>query len=322
MQKNSYKDHIGIDVSKLKLDIHVRSRGKNLSFNNTKEGIQSLVAHLKPGGRDSLLVLEATGKYERLAVRMLQEAGYPVAVVNPRQVRDFAKALGRLAKTDQLDASVLAHYGEAIHPKVTAPACKNNEELAEKQLRRKQVVDMLTMEKNRLAQAAGNVSDVTKHIKSSIKFLEEQLKRLDADLSKHIAQDDELSSKKSLLCSVKGVGEQTAFALLAHLPELGKVSPEQIAALVGVAPFNRDSGTWQGQRTIWGGRPYVRCALYMATLVAVRFNPVIKEFYDRLCQAGKKKKVALIASMRKLLVILNAMLKNNKPWNTPALLIA
>lgn len=311
MTNHDPKNYVGIDVSKHTLDIFIRSTQEALTVNNTWDGIKQLLTHLPSEQGNTLIVLEATGRYERLVVKSLQQAQYPVAVVNPRQVRDFAKALGRLAKTDRLDAAVLAHFGVAIEPKPMALLDENSEELAEKQQRRKQIVDMLTAEKNRLAQALGSVR---KQIQTTIEFLEQQLKQLEQEIKQLIAADRELTAKKDLLCSTKGIGDQTAIVLLAQLPELGQLDQRKIAALVGVAPLNHDSGSLRGKRAVWGGRPHVRCALYMATLVATRFNPVIKAFYERLCAAGKKKKVALVACMRKLLVILNAILKNNKPW--------
>lgn len=310
MQEKTYQDYIGIDVAKNKLDVCIRSTGECFQVDNTSTGHQLLIKRLSPQA-NSLVVVEATGGYEQSVVQALQQAAFTLAVVNPRQVRDFAKALGHLAKTDKLDAYVLARFAEAIKPQASAPVSQSRQELQEKQQRRKQLVDMLALEKNRLAQATGSVKE---HIKDSIKFLEKQLKALEKELFASIAADKELSAKESLLCSVKGVGKVTALTLITQLPELGHLNQRQIAALAGVAPFNRDSGQWRGQRTIWGGRSTVRTALYMSALVATQFNPVIKKYYERLCAAGKKKKVALVACMRKLLVILNAMVKNNTRW--------
>lgn len=310
MQEKIYQDYIGIDVSKNKLDVCILSTGECFQVDNTSTGHQLLIKRLSPQA-NSLVVIKATGGYEQSVVQALQQAAFTLAVVNPRQVRDFAKALGHLAKTDKLDAYVLARFAQAIKPQASAPVSQSRHELQQKQQRRKQLVDMLTLEKNRLAQATGRVKE---HIKDSINFLEKQLKALEKELFTSIAADKELSAKESLLCSVKGVGKVTALTLITQLPELGHLNQRQIAALAGVAPFNRDSGQWRGQRTIWGGRSTVRTALYMSALVATQFNPVIKKYYERLCAAGKKKKVALVACMRKLLVILNAMVKNNTLW--------
>ena len=310
MQEKKYEDYMGIDVSKKKLDICIRSSGEVYQVDNDAQGFKVLLKKRR-ALRKSLVVLEATGRYGERLVQALQKEAIAVAVVNPRQVRDFARGLGRLAKTDELDASVLAHFGEVVKPVETVLRSEQERDLSEKQQRRKQLVDMLTMEKNRLSQAVGSIK---KHIKRSIKFLEKQLKDVEKELSLCVATDQGLAEKKALLCSVKGVGEVTAISLMTQLPELGELNARQIAALVGVAPLNRDSGNFRGQRTIWGGRAAVRTVLYMATLVATKYNPKIKAFYERLCTAGKKKKVALVACMRKLLVILNAMVKNNTPW--------
>lgn len=310
MPEKTYQDYIGIDVSKSKLDVCIRSTGELFQVENSATGIHTWVKKLRHHG-ECLVVVEATGRYEQPVVQALQQVAIAVAVANPRQVRDFARGLGRLAKTDRLDASMLAQFAEVVRPEPVAAVSEKARDLSEKQQRRKQLVGMLTMEKNRLAQAVGTVK---KHIRRSIKFLQKQLEELEKELSACVAADEALAEKKALLCSVKGVGEATALSLMTQLPELGTLNPREIAALVGVAPLNRDSGSWRGQRTIWGGRSEVRTALYMAALVATRHNSTIKTFYTRLCTAGKKKKVALVACMRKLLVILNAMVKNQTPW--------
>jgi transposase len=302
---------MGIDVSKAQLDVCIRSTGEIFSVSNNAAGFRRLATRLKSLISSSLVVLEATGKYEAGIVFALQEKGCAVAVVNPRQVRDFAKATGQLAKTDCLDAALLAHFGEAIKPEPTAVLTQTSIELREKVQRRQQLIDMLTMEKNRLQQVIGGIK---KQIKKSILFLEKQLAAIEDAINEQVKKDESTAQKKAILSSVKGVGEVTANTLIAELPELGKINQREIAALVGVAPLNRDSGQHRGQRSTWGGRSGVRATLYMATLTATKFNPVIKAFYDRLCQMGKKKKVALVACMRKLLVILNAMVKNNTPW--------
>ncbi len=266
MQEKMYENYIGIDVSKATLDICIRSTGELFQLDNREAGFKALLKKLEKLAQPStcLVVVEATGRYEQPVVQALQQAGVDVAIVNPRQVRDFARALGRLAKTDRLDAGVLAHFAEVVKPMVVAPLNATHVELTEKQQRRKQIVDMLTMEKNRLAQARGSVK---KHIEQSIKFLEKQLEALEKELAQAITADETLKAKKELLCTVKGIGEVTAITLMTQLPELGQINQRQIAALVGIAPLNRDSGTWRGQRSIWGGRGHVRTALYMAALV-------------------------------------------------------
>jgi transposase len=310
MSEVVYKNHIGIDVSKKNLDICIRSTGEIFQESNDSGGLKRLSKKLALYS-PCLIVMEATGGYELNALLTLQQAEFNVAVVNPRQVRDFAKATGRLAKTDCIDAAVLAHFGEAIGPIPKDKVLQEQLELLQLQQRRRQLVDMLVMEKNRLH----IVSDkIKKHVKKSITFFERELKTIENMIAVDISKNKELSDKSELLATTKGVGVVTAAVLITELPELGKLSHKEIAALVGVAPLNRDSGAMKGKRSIWGGRGSVRTSLYMATLTAVQFNPAIKIFYKRLCEAGKLKKVALIACMRKLLIVLNAMLKNNTPW--------
>ncbi len=310
MQEKVYEDYIGIDVAKRELAVCRGTTGEVFTVSNKRSGFKQLSKKLLDYGR-CLVVVEATGGYEQALVHALQQAGIAVAIANPRQVRDFAKGLGRLAKTDRLDAAVLAQFAKVVKPQVSVAVSEREKELLEKQRRRKQLIDMLTMEKNRLAQAVGSVKQ---QIKRTIKFLEEQLKALEQDLSDMIAADEGLAKKKALLCSAKGVGNATALTLMTQLPELGQLNQREIVALVGLAPFNRESGGWRGQRMISGGRGTVRAALYMAALVATKYNPVIKHYYQRLCAVGKKKKVALVACMRKLLIILNAMVSHNTPW--------
>lgn len=305
-----YKNHIGIDVSKKNLDICIRLTGEIFQEPNDSNGLKQLSKKLSAYS-PCLIVMEATGGYELNALIALQRADFNVAVVNPRQVRDFAKATGRLAKTDCIDAAVLAHFGEAIRPTPKMKVLQEQLELLQLQQRRKQLVDMLVMEKNRLYTVRDKIK---KHVKESIAFFERQLKTIANNIAEHIDKNKELSEKSKLLATTKGVGIVTAAVLITELPELGKLSHKEIAALVGVAPLNRDSGSMKGKRSIWGGRGSVRTSLYMATLTAIKFNPAIKAFYQRLCDAGKLKKVALIACMRKLLIVLNAMIKNNTPW--------
>lgn len=313
MSESPYKNYIGIDVSKKYLDVCVSSTREYFRVSNDKKGFKELVKRLKVYDA-CLIVTEGTGGYEAKGVYALQEAGLSCAVVNPRQVRSFGKAIGRIAKTDKIDAGILAHYGEAVKPAVKAKMEPKEQELSESQHRRKQLVDMITMEKNRCETAGSR--GVRKNIKKTIDFLEKQLKEMDCSLLEQVNENREWQSKLALLKSVKGVGQVVALTLISELPELGQVSGRAIAALVGVAPFNRDSGGKRGQKAIWGGRANVRSALYMAGLVAVRHNERLRDFYQKLCQAGKKKKVALIACMRKLLVIMNMMVKNNTSWRS------
>jgi transposase len=260
----------------------------------------------------TLIVLEATGALETALTSALVEAALPVVVANPRQIRDFAKAAGHLAKTDRLDAEILARFAEVMRPTPRPLPDAEARALAAVWARRRQLVEMLTAEKNRLLTAPG---PIRKSLRAHIAWLERELAHTDTDLAEAIQRSPVWREKEQLLRSVPGVGPVLTSTLLAHLPELGTLTHKQIAALVGVAPFNRDSGTWRGKRTVWGGRAHVRAVLYMNAIVAARFNPVIRTFYQRLCRAGKAKKVALTACMRKLLVILNAMLKHRTPWH-------
>ncbi len=301
---------IGIDVSKVQLDIAVRSTGERWSHPNDEAGIATVVAHLVEQ-QPTLVVLEATGGLEIPLTGALAAAGLPVVVVNPRQVRDFAKATGQLAKTDTLDAMILARFGEAVRPTPRPLPDEATQELTALLVRRRQVMEMIVGEKNRLAIAPRRIrAAIQKHIR----WLEQQMKQLDEDLAERIRNSAVWREKDELLQSVPGVGPMLSSTLLASLPELGCLNRRQVAALVGVAPFNRDSGKWRGSRAIWGGRAMVRRVLYMCTLRATRCNPVIGAFYRRLCAAGKAKKVALTACMRKLLTILNAMVKHRTPW--------
>ena len=306
-------DYIGIDVSKAHLDTSLND-GKVASFANDEAGIAALVERLQAQS-PKLIVLEATGGFERIAAAALAAAHLPVAVVNPRQVRDFAKASGRLAKTDRLDATVLAHFAQAIQPAQRPLPDQAAQEFAEQLARRRQLVEMLSAEKVRLKQATGKA--VRKGLKEHIAWLGKQLHASEDGLRQLIESSPAWQAKRDLLAAVKGVGEVATMTLLALLPELGTLGRKPIAALVGLAPFNRDSGTLRGRRTVWGGRAAVRQVLYMATLSAVRHNPVLKAFYDRLRGRGKRPKVAIVAAMRKLLTMLNAMLRDNAHWNPP-----
>lgn len=301
---------IGIDVAKEKLDIASRPEKESWTIANREEKLSSLVDKFVKISPD-LIVLEATGGLEIPVASALGAAGLPVVIINPRQIRDFAKATGKLAKTDRIDADIIAHFGESIKPEIRPLKDEQTQELAEILTRRRQLVDMLTAEKNRLPTVRTKIKkDIEKHIK----WLEKRIKDCEGDLEKRIKHSPIWRKQDEIVKSVPGVGPVLSLALLTGLPELGKLENRKISALVGVAPFNRDSGKYKGTRAIWGGRANVRSVLYMATLVAVRFNPVIKQFHDRLINAGKKPKVAIVASMRKLIIILNAMVKNGTTW--------
>lgn len=310
MTENAEKNYVGIDVSKHNLDISIQPLGQNFTVSNDCTGYKELLSKLPK--HVALAVFEATGGYERNAAKSLSVAGIPIAIVNPRQVRDFAKATGKLAKTDKIDSDIISLFAEKIEPRQTILNDEKQQKASELRSRRKQVVEMITMEKNRLDKASKGIA---KTINKTITFLEKQLQKIEAKLQKHIDGDEQLAQKDKILRSVKGVGPVLSTTLITELPELGQLNRKQIAALVGVAPFNRDSGTYKGGRTVWGGRASVRSILYMSALVASRNNPVIKAFYDKLCAAGKAKKVAIVACMHKLLLILNAMVKNNTMWN-------
>ncbi len=300
---------VGIDVSQVRLDIAVRP-GTSFSITHDESAITALVQQLCALS-PTLIVLEATGGMEIPLTSALATAGLPVVVVNPRQVRDFAKASGRLAKTDALDAQVLAQFAEVMRPQPRPLPDAEARALAALLTRRRQLVEMLTAEKNRLLSAS---SPIRKRVRTHIVWLERELEHTNTDLAEAIRQSPVWREKGELLQSVPGVGPVLTSTLLASLPELGTLTHKQIAALVGVAPLNRDSGTLRGRRTVWGGRAQVRAVLYMGAIVAARFNPVIRVFYRRLQRAGKAKKVALTACMHKLLTILNAMLKHRTPW--------
>lgn len=306
---------VGIDVSKASLDFAVRPSGARFTLPYEPQALDSVVEQLRRLA-PTLIVLEATGGWERPLVRALVAATLPVIVANPRQVRDFAKATGQLAKTDPLDAAILAHFAEAVRPAVRMQPDAPTEELAARLARRRQLLEMLTAETNRAATAP---APVRHRIDAHVRWLRRELEQIDDDLDSLIQRSPVWRAQEDLLRSVPGIGPVMSRTVLATLPELGRLSHKQIAALVGVAPLNRDSGTLRGRRTCWGGRATVRRVLYMATVVATKWNPTIRAFYQRLCAAGKRKKVALVACMRKLLIILNAMIKHQCPWrDTPA----
>lgn len=302
---------IGIDVSKDRLDVHVRPGGEAFAAANDDGGVRTLVDRLR-GLAPELVVLEATGGRQVRAAGALAAAGLPVAVVNPRQVRDFARATGRLAKTDRLDAAAIARFAEAVRPPVRPLDDAAGEALKALVARRRDLIAMRVAEKNRLGTAA--TARVRQSIASVIETLDRQLVELDGDLDVAVKESPLWRANENLLTSVPGVGPTTCRVITAELPELGTLSRRAIAALVGVAPLNRDSGTMRGRRTIAGGRHGVRSCLYMATLAAIRHNHVINATYQRLRAAGKPPKVAIVACMPKLLVILNAIIRDQRPW--------
>jgi transposase len=304
---------VGIDISKKHLDIFLTPPDTSFAVSNTEAGIHKLVARLHQVA-PQIILLEATGGYEFRVVAALREAELPACFINPRQVRDFARSLGILAKTDRIDARVLAQFAEKIRPEPRPLPDAQHQELKHLMARRRQLLEMIQMEQNRLQ--ISPFPRVQQSIQDALQALKEQLRQLERDIDDFFRSHPVWLDQEQLLRSVPGVGPQTSLSIMAWLPELGNLSRREIAALVGVAPFNRDSGAWRGKRSIRGGRPQVRRALYMATLAAVRFNAVIRAFYHRLLRNGKARKLALIACMRKLLTILNAMLKNHQPWLT------
>ncbi len=304
---------VGIDVAKDRLDVHVRPDGENFTVARDGEGLAALVDRLRQIV-PALIVLEATGGFEITVAAAVGSAGLPLAVVNPRQIRDFARATGKLAKTDALDAAAIAHFAQAVHPEPRALPDAQAQELGELVARRRQVIEMMVAERNRTRYVQSN--RLKKRIDRHLATLQKELTEIENDLDESIRGTPIWRENEDLLKSVPGIGNATARTLLADLPELGSLGRKQIAALVGVAPFNRDSGTWRGKRTVWGGRVNVRTALYMAALTASRWNPVIAAFYRHLRDLGKPPKVALTACMRKLLVMLNAILRDRRPWQS------
>lgn len=309
----SIKVSVGIDVSKNTLDIAIHETGESWSCSNDASGHATLVLKLRQLKAASI-VLEATGGFETLVTATLSAADLPVIVVNPRQVRDFAKATGQLAKTDRIDCRVLAHFAAAIEPPVRPIKCAETQHLEALLARRRQIVEMLVAEKNRLANNRDRA--VVKDLNAHIVWLERRLKSSDDELQRVLKTSPTWRERDDLLRSVPGVGPVLSLTLLAQLPELGHLNRREIAKLVGVAPFNWDSGQWRGSRHIWGGRATVRSPLFMATLCAIRINPTIRYFYRRLIAAGKAPKVAITACMRKLLTILNVMVKTQTSWRT------
>ena len=302
---------IGIDVSKERLDVHVRPDDRHYEFSYTALGLAGLieeVQRLQP----ELIVLEATGGYEHQLVAELVSAQLPIAVVNPRWVRNFARASGQLAKTDAIDGTVLSDFADKMRPQPRPLPDDNLIELRALLVRRRQIVDMIVAEKNRQENVPKRIA---RQIQTHIDWLQKRLAEADDDLRRHIESSSIWKAKDNLLQSTPGIGPACSMTLLAALPELGSLNRHQIAALVGVAPMNKDSGRFRGRRTTQAGRHQVRSVLFMSTLAAIRFNPIIASFYKHLCAAGKPKMVAMVACMRKLLTILNAMLKSGTPWN-------
>lgn len=312
--KKTVEIFVGIDISKAWLDVAVQEQEEVFRVSNDEAGIASLVKRLKKL-KPTLIVLEPTGGFEKLVMAELTHAKLPAVVVNAKRIRDFARATGQIAKTDELDAKVLAHFAATVRPPVRGLRSAEAEQLTALLTRRKQVLDMLTMEKNRLVTVRAKMRS---EIEAHIQWLSKSLKALDKEIEDFVESMSSWKEKDALLQSVPGVGPVTSATLLGMLPELGHLNRQEIAALVGVAPLNKDSGRKQGRRRVYGGRADVRSVLYMAALAATTFNPIIRKFYARLIKHGKEKKVALTACMRKLLVILNAMMHSNQLWRTQA----
>jgi transposase len=304
---------VGIDVSKAKLDVAVLPGGEQFTVSNERHGIAGLVQRLRPLA-PSRVVLEATGKLERLAVSELAVAGLPVAVVNPAQVRHYAKARGKRAKTDPIDARLIAEFARDLEPEFHPLPDAETQALAALCQRRNQLLEMQQMENNRQERAD---AATRKSIKAVLRTLQRQLEQVEQDIDRSIRNSPIWQAKRELLASMKGIGETSCSALLAWLPELGQFSRQKICALVGVAPYDDDSGEWHGRRHIAGGRAALRRVLYMATLSAIRFNPALRDYYQRLLSRGVEPKAALIAALRKMLTILNAMVRDNTPWRPP-----
>ena len=307
----THKTWVGIDVSKSQLDVYAHPSGTSFSFAQSDIGLKELIATLRSMSPE-LVTMEATGGFEASAAAALTAGGIPVAVVNPRQIRNFARAIGVLAKNDNVDAKVIALFAEATKPQLRQFPDEQTKQLHELLKRRAQLVEMLAMEKNRLGMSSGAVA---RNIKQHVKWLSAQISDLNGDIENFIRNSPVWREKEDILKSVPGVGPVLAASILAFLPEIGKLNRRQITSLVGLAPFDRDSGYYHGRRKIWGGRSNIRSVLYMGALTATRCNPVMKAFYMRLIAKGKEPKVALTACMRKLLITLNAMHKNNTAWS-------
>ena len=303
---------IGIDVAKPFFDLHVLASGNNRRFPNEMQGIQACLK-LCQDVQPELIIMEATGGYESLLAATLQAEGWPVAVVNPRRIRDFARAVGQMAKTDKLDARIIAQYGATLEPVPTQQIDNNSRKLKALVTRRQQLIDMHTAESNRTEHAIDR--EIKHSITAVVRIIEKNIEKIDKQIKDHINNQPQLRQRAEYLKSIPGIGDTTAHLLVTELPELGFFNRRQIAALVGVAPINRDSGMFRGKRMTGGGRRHIRSRLFMPTLVAVHHNPILKRHYRRLIEKeGKCKMVALVASMRKLLCIMNSMLKNNQYW--------
>jgi len=311
MKQTNTEVFVGIDISKEHLDVAIRPAGATKRF--SREQLDALVAYVKQA-QPKMVVMEATGGLEQTVLAALQTAGVDAVAMNPRQVRDFAKAVGKLAKTDALDAMNLARFGEAVRPEPRPLPDAQTRELEALIVRRRQLLEMLVAEKNRLSSC--HSKPMRKNLETHIEWLRQQLRELDKDIGTSVRKSPLWREKDELLQSVPGIGPVTSAAMMAQLRELGTLNRRQIAALVGVAPLNYDSGTMRGKRRVWGGRAPLRAVLYMATLVATKHNDVIRAFYQRLLIAGKTKKVALVACMRKLLTIVNAMMRTGQPWRS------
>ena len=311
-ESESFALFVGVDVSKAELEVFLPDSRTRLTIENSEDAILTNLVKALKNKKDVLVVMEATGGYESALVKVLQKRQIAVAVVNPRQVRDFAKGIGKDAKTDSIDAEVISTFGQVVKPAPLAAKSDSEEKLAALVTRRTQLLDVINQESNRLQQTSDR--EIQDFIRKSLESLKKQLKEVDARLETCVANDTVNKRKIEILSSVKGIGPVAISTFLAELPELGKLNREEIAKLVGVAPLNRDSGAWQGKRFVFGGRSHVRRVLYMATLVATRFNSRIKAYYQHLLTKGKAKKVAIVACMRKLLTILNTLIKNNVLW--------
>jgi len=303
---------IGIDVAKQYFDLHSLKTGQDRRMENSNDGIRQCVA-LCNEIRPKLIAMEATGGYELALAATLQAEGFAVAVVNPRRIRDFAKAAGQIAKTDKLDARIIAQFAATMEPMPTERINENTQKLKALVARRSQLVGLHTAESNRLEHADGK--EIRRSIAAVLKVIEAQLKTIDRQITEHIENTPKLRQRSEILDSVPGIGPTTAHMLVTELPELGRLNRRQIAALIGVAPMARDSGTFRGKRMTGGGRKKIRSRLFMPTLVAVRHNPILRAYYNKLLGRGKCKMVALVAVMRKLICILNTMVKNNQEWN-------
>ena len=307
----TYQFNIGVDIAKQKFDVSISDQ-KIASYENNLAGFKRLLQEIKDKPQ-TRIVMEATGGYEKPLADFLQDQGVAVSIVNAKRVRDYAKALGLLAKTDVIDAKVIRMFADSVNPKLLPTISDTQQALDAQVHRRDQLVKQRAMEKQHL-ETVGN-KEAIRSIKRTIAFLDKEIARIEKTIKALIKTDPTLTEKVDRLSGVKGIGDITALTLIADLPELGQLTNKEISALVGVAPFCRDSGAQKGKRTIWGGRIQVRSILYMAALSAVQYNPPLKAFYDRLLVKGKTKKVALVACMRKLLIVANSMLRNNTEWN-------